>query len=117
MTIKRHWTCGLSATAGILLCLATTSFCEEGGQTAPIPDNKLAATGGKNRAAVSRWQDAKFGLFMHWGVYSVYGGTYKGKDLWSAEWIQENARIPWDEYSKTAAKWNPLSIARPVTAR
>jgi alpha-L-fucosidase len=53
------------------------------------------------------WRDAKFGLFLHWGVYSVYGGAYKGEELWSAEWIQENARIPWEEYSQTVASWNP----------
>jgi len=64
-----------------------------------------------NQAAQAKrtkpWRDAKFGLFLHWGVYSVYGGTYKGEELWSAEWIQENARIPWAEYSQTAAAWNP----------
>jgi alpha-L-fucosidase len=75
---------------------------------APRPDNPLAADAGvAHPEALARWQDAKFGLFLHWGVYSVYGGTYHGRELWSAEWIQENARIPWAEYSKTAAEWNP----------
>jgi len=53
------------------------------------------------------WLDARFGLFMHWGVYSVYGGSYKGKSLHSAEWIQDNAHIPWTEYAQTAKGWNP----------
>lgn len=53
------------------------------------------------------WRDAKFGLFLHWGVYSVYGGTYQGKPLHSAEWIQDNAHIPWSEYAQTAKTWNP----------
>jgi alpha-L-fucosidase len=53
------------------------------------------------------WRGAKFGLFLHWGVYSVYGGTYKGKSLHSAEWIQDNAHIPWTEYEQTAKTWNP----------
>ena len=56
------------------------------------------------------WREATFGLFLHWGAYSIYGGTYKGKELWSAEWIQENARIPWEEYSQTAASWNPAGF-------
>ncbi|MFO1524115.1 MAG: alpha-L-fucosidase [Kiritimatiellia bacterium] len=79
--------------------------------TAPIPDNVKTATqaarAGERAAALKRWHDAKFGLFLHWGVYSVYGGTYAGKELWSAEWIQENARIPHAEYAQTAAAWNP----------
>jgi len=76
--------------------------------TAPVPDNPLAVTASTARAeALARWQKAKFGLFIHWGVYSVYGGTYRGKELWSCAWIQENARIPFEEYAKTAAAWNP----------
>lgn len=75
---------------------------------APVPDNEMADTVAKSRReSVRQWQEAKFGLFLHWGVYSVYGGSYKGEALWSAEWIQENARIPWEEYSRTAAEWNP----------
>lgn len=78
---------------------------------APIPETietvAGASTNAARVAALARWQEARFGLFLHWGVYSVYGGTYHGKELWSAEWIQENARIPWAEYSETAANWNP----------
>jgi alpha-L-fucosidase len=78
---------------------------------APVPDNAKTTTGTPESpglsAALKRWNDAKFGLFLHWGVYAVYGGTYKGQDLWSAEWIQENARIPYAEYAKTASEWNP----------
>jgi len=59
------------------------------------------------------WRQAKFGLFLHWGPCAIYGGTYKGKELWSAEWIQENARIPWVEYSQTASGWNPSEFDAP----
>ena len=27
------------------------------------------------------WHEAKFGMFIHWGIYSVVGGQYKGKEL------------------------------------
>lgn len=78
---------------------------------APVPETMETVAGTSTNAArvaaLARWQEARFGLFLHWGVYSVYGGTYHGKELWSAEWIQENARIPWAEYSETAANWNP----------
>ena len=79
---------------------------------APVPDNAMADTSGAEarREAIRQWREAKFGLFLHWGVYSVYGGTYKGKALWSAEWIQDNARIPWKEYAETAAGWNPAQF-------
>jgi alpha-L-fucosidase len=93
---------------------AFSSLAADLPNAAPVPDNAMAATdqpGSEPRkAAFHRWNDAKFGLFMHWGVYSVYGGTYKGKELWSAEWIQENARIPYAEYEQTAATWNPSAF-------
>jgi len=52
-------------------------------------------------AAASRiawWRDAKFGLFMHWGVYSIPG---------RGEWVQWNEQIPVNEYAKLASQFNP----------
>jgi alpha-L-fucosidase len=104
--------------AGFVVALALTGNLISAAPTdngALIPDNPLAATTAPksdpaHRAALAAWQAARFGLFVHWGVYSVYGGTYHGKEMWSAEWIQENARIPWAEYSQTAAQWNPTNF-------
>ncbi len=88
---------------------------------APIPDNEKTITESTQSpariAALKKWNEAKFGLFLHWGVYSVYGGTYHGQDLWSAEWIQENARIPYAEYAKTASEWNPKDFDADVWVR
>jgi alpha-L-fucosidase len=44
------------------------------------------------------FQDSKFGLFIHWGVYSVLG---------NGEWVMENTKIPISEYEKLPAKFNP----------
>lgn len=78
---------------------------------APVPVHERTIAGSPTDlgrvAALKRWNQAKFGLFLHWGPYSVYGGTYHGRELWTAEWIQENARIPYAEYAKSAAEWNP----------
>lgn len=88
---------------------------------APVPDHARAAAdvarSPAHLAALKRWNEAKFGLFLHWGVYSVYGGTYQGRELWSAEWIQENARIPHAEYAKTASEWNPADFDADTWAR
>ena len=101
----------LTHLTALLLALTAARTIPAAETTAPVPDNPFALAAGKaSAAAVARWHEAKFGLFLHWGVYSVYGGTYHGKELWSAEWIQENARIPWAEYSQTAAEWNPAEF-------
>ncbi|MHC4692382.1 MAG: alpha-L-fucosidase [Planctomycetota bacterium] len=57
------------------------------------------------------WRDARFGMFIHWGVYSVPAGTYKGKQIPGiGEWIMENANIPVAEYEKYAKKFNPVKF-------
>ena len=49
-----------------------------------------------------RWfQDAKFGLFVHWGVYSVLG---------DGEWVMNNKKIPIDDYEKVPAQFNPTAF-------
>ena len=51
--------------------------------------------------AVKWFEDAKFGLFVHWGVYSVLG---------DGEWVMNNRKIPVDEYEKLPPKFNPVKF-------
>lgn len=54
------------------------------------------------------WQEARFGMFIHWGIYSVPAGFYNGEaQTNSAEWIMNKGRIPIAEYEKFAARFNP----------
>lgn len=60
-------------------------------------------------ARMAWWREAKFGLFIHWGVYSVPAGTYKGKEVPKiGEWIMRNADIPVAEYRAFARQFNPV---------
>ena len=57
------------------------------------------------------WRDARFGLFIHWGLYSVPAGTYKGERVDGlGEWIMNNAKIPVEEYEKFARQFNPIGF-------
>lgn len=57
------------------------------------------------------FKDAKFGLFIHWGLYSVLAGEYKGvKTDRIAEWIMNHQDIPVAEYEKLAAQFNPVEF-------
>ncbi|WP_319481347.1 alpha-L-fucosidase [uncultured Draconibacterium sp.] len=54
------------------------------------------------------WTDARFGMFIHWGIYSVPAGFYKGEPQTnSAEWIMNKGKIPLCEYQKYADLFNP----------
>src|SRR5580658_7186075 len=50
----------------------------------------------EHKDARMKWfREAKFGMFIHWGTYSVPAGTYDGKKVPGiGEWIQNRAKIP-----------------------
>jgi len=57
------------------------------------------------------WRDARFGMFIHWGLYAVPAGEWKGEKIPSiGEWIMENADIPAAEYEKLAEQFNPVKF-------
>lgn len=52
--------------------------------------------------------DARFGLFVHWGLYSVLAGEWQGQRMdYIGEWIMSRFRIPIAEYEVTASHFNP----------
>lgn len=71
------------------------------------PGGETAAEAPAARAARMRWwHEAKFGLFIHWGVYAVPAGRYGDKDN-HGEWIMHSAKIPVAEYRGFARQFNP----------
>lgn len=55
------------------------------------------------------WREARFGLFIHWGLYAVPAGEWKGATN-HAEWILTTAQIPVVEYEKFAPRFNPVKF-------
>lgn len=57
------------------------------------------------------FRDARFGMFIHWGVYSIPGGVYNGKkDSGAGEWILTNLQIPPKEYEALQPQFNPYNF-------
>lgn len=57
------------------------------------------------------WRDARFGMFIHWGVYSVPAGTYDGHKIDGiGEWIMNRGKIPVAEYQEFAKEFNPVKF-------
>jgi len=57
------------------------------------------------------WREAKFGMFIHWGIYSVPAGEWKGKQMRSgAEWIMNRLQIPVEEYEQFQKQFNPVKF-------
>jgi alpha-L-fucosidase len=57
------------------------------------------------------WKDAKYGMFIHWGLYSELAGEYKGEITPTiAEWIQNTLKIPLSEYKKIMKEFYPVKF-------
>lgn len=52
------------------------------------------------------WREARFGLFIHWGLYSIPAGDWDNRTDYG-EWIRHSAQIPIDEYDKLLGRFNP----------
>jgi alpha-L-fucosidase len=81
----------------LFLCLIIAAVCS--------PKNSIAQTqynpAPENLEARRWFQDAKFGLFIHWGVYSVLG---------DGEWVMNNKKIPISEYENLPSRFNPTEF-------
>jgi len=71
----------------------------------PAPPHAGETTAERD-ARMKWWREARFGLFIHWGVYSVLAGQYGPRtDL--GEWIMYSMKIPLAEYRKIPPRFHP----------
>lgn len=55
------------------------------------------------------FRDAKYGMFIHWGLYAQLGGVWNGREFkYGTEWIMKNGQIPLQEYRKLKDSFNPI---------
>lgn len=60
---------------------------------------------------IAWWREAKFGMFIHWGVYSVPGGEWKGKKVSGyAEHLMRKEKITREDYISLAHEFNPVNF-------
>jgi alpha-L-fucosidase len=77
---------------------------------ADSPDPYAHETPAQRDARMAWWRAARFGMFIHWGVYSVPAGTYNGQRVPGiGEWIMCTGKIPMADYQKFAKVYNPTN--------
>jgi alpha-L-fucosidase len=73
----------------------------------------LVQTGSEAPAArdarLAWWREARFGMFIHWGLYSIPAGEW-GSRTDHGEWIRETAQIPIEEYEQLVQRFNPVKF-------
>ena len=74
-------------------------------QQAPAPPDP------QKEARLAWFREAKYGLFIHWGLYAIPAGEWKGARIPGiGEWIMNRARIPVSEYEALATQFNPVKF-------
>jgi alpha-L-fucosidase len=71
--------------------------------------NYLDETPAQRDARMKWWSDARFGMFIHWGIYSVPAGEWDGHTDY-AEWFLEQTHMPVSQYEKYADQFNPTNF-------
>jgi alpha-L-fucosidase len=94
----------LKLIAILVICLLTTfniNLYAQDAQT-ETPEEK--------QQRMKWWNEARFGMFIHWGIYSVPAGEWNGKNVPGlGEWIMNMAKIPVADYAKFAGQFNPVN--------
>lgn len=72
----------------------------------------LFAQQSKETDKMAWWRDARFGMFIHWGVSSVPAGSHNGFELQKGfpEWIMLRMQIPMHEYQLYAKQFDPVKF-------
>lgn len=62
---------------------------------------------------IAWWREARFGMFIHWGLYSLPAGIWKGQQVKAAyaEHLQLHGKIPIKEYEQIAKEFNPIKFS------
>jgi alpha-L-fucosidase len=92
--------------AALSIFAATKAMAQPQTQ-APAPAAK--ETPAQHDARMQWFREARFGMFLHWGLYSIPGGVHwkNPKDTGHAEWYIETTSMPTSEYEKFADQFNP----------
>ncbi|MCG8308774.1 MAG: alpha-L-fucosidase [Cytophagales bacterium] len=101
METRKH---SLSASLLILWSIISILPCKSDARD--IKENKAP---GESNNKLDWFHEAKFGLFIHWGLYAVPAGAWEGKTGYG-EWIQYGAGIPGAVYEKFASQFNPSNF-------
>ncbi|MDX9882119.1 MAG: alpha-L-fucosidase [Prolixibacteraceae bacterium] len=100
----------------LLVCIVLTSFLFIKDQTCVELKSEWSKMNAQKEESREWFTNAKYGMFIHWGIYSIPAGVWSGKTMEEmgrprvAEWVQYVAKIPRAEYARLANEFNPVNF-------
>jgi alpha-L-fucosidase len=102
---------GLSICAAILGMAACSCIAQATGSQSAADKPQPLSQPRPSAETVKQWSDRKFGMFIHFGLYSPFGGIWQGKQIEGySEQIMAHGRIPVDDYAATVSSFNPTAF-------
>ncbi len=113
----RRWIAVGAVVLSLLVALYIVTGCHQESKSSVGENKSMTKVASSTKKELTKdermewWRDARLGLFIHWGLYAVPAGTYKGERVKGiGEWIMNNAKIPVAEYEKFAGQFNPIGF-------
>lgn len=77
----------------------------------PVPSVQDTESAAEKDARMKWFREARFGMFIHWGLYAIPAGRWDGQDVPGiGEWIMNRASIPVADYKALASGFNPTQF-------
>jgi alpha-L-fucosidase len=100
--------CGVKRPNLGFLALATASIVSSAFPSLAQSQSPATQSAESREARLAWFKQAKYGLFIHWGLYAIPAGEWNGQRIPGiGEWIMNRAKIPVADYEKLAQQWNP----------
>jgi alpha-L-fucosidase len=106
------------AASGALTGAATRAWAQIQGEhfqtatTHPVPSIQDTETAAQKSERMKWFREARFGMFIHWGLYAIPAGRWEGKEVAGiGEWIMNSASIPVAEYKALVSRFNPTQFS------
>jgi alpha-L-fucosidase len=99
----------LALTSLVVLPLLTGCLRSDSRPPTRSPPAADAAQTAAQDAKMAWWREARFGMFIHWGLYAIPAGQW-GDNTNHGEWIRDTAHIPIEEYDKLVSQFNPVKF-------
>ena len=108
-----------SIATALLLVAASISYAQLQGSKPdttpvnhPVPAIQDTETPAQRDARMEWWREARFGMFIHWGLYSIPAGEWHGqRTTHIGEWIMNDLSIPVADYKAFAPQFNPTGFS------
>lgn len=101
----------------LILGIACMGYTQNGRYSLPLKHG-ACRIGVRTDEYMQRWRSYGLGQFIHWGVYSIPGGSWKGNAYTgAAEWIRSWNKMGKEEYDQLYKQFNPVNFDPETWAR